>query len=152
MRKGVKFSVTSNMFGHTTTAKINGQVVTLTENQESNWMEHNARLVDGYWFRAPSITQEGLISTLAALGQLDGTYGLEVWADGDRLDGSLRVATEDDAATVAWCLTNTWMKWGRAAESELKASRREAKPLTATVDEHGVVRVKGRVRVTQIGS
>jgi hypothetical protein len=146
MSKSLEWQHSENMFGHTYHLTIGENSVLVRENLESNWLENQKKSRKSFWFRAPSVSLSELGTTLSFLSELDNTYFLEVFGDtSDKLNASLYLSDETDAATLAWTLTGTWMKWSKAEEKELKIR----KPAKVKVGKNGKVTVK--VQVTSLG-
>lgn len=143
MSKSLEWQKTSNMFGHTYHLKIGDELILVAENLEQDWQQRQKPLRKGYWFRAPSISVADLATTLSFLGDLENSFDLEVMGESaDKLSSSLRMSNETDAATVAWTLTTTWMKWSKSDEKDLKSH----KPPKIQVTKSG--KIKATVTVT----
>jgi len=161
MREKAVWKQESTSLGHTYHLAQGSESWLVTENMETDWTVKNRAIRKYFWFRSPRITLSQLETTIDFLSSMDGAYNLEVWATQEERDGkkaeaqfdaSLKLANSDDAATVAWSLTEIWMKWSQDAEKELKASLRPRKALKATVDRDGNVRIRGRVTQTTLGA
>jgi hypothetical protein len=154
MRKKSKLTVTENMFGRSFELKCGDQVHTLVTNQQDGqWLRKgNLGTANYWWFRAPSISVEQLGQTVRSLAHMQHAFEFHVWYTDNKLDASIKISDEIDAATFAWSHTEMWMKWSTQAEAELSKGRRPTPALKATVDKNGKVRVRGQVTVTSMPS
>jgi hypothetical protein len=141
----LNWQITNNMFGYTSHLIVGDVVVPVAENLELDWQRNQKSFRKGYWFRAPKISVSELATTLSFLSELENPFNLEVFGDDvEKLSASLRLKDETDAATVAWTLTTTWMKWSPDAERELKTQ----KPTKLRVGKSG--QIKATITVTSI--
>lgn len=146
MSKSLAWQHSANMFGHTYHLVLGDDTVLVRENLETDWQLKQKNIKKYFWFRAPSISLADLGTTLSFLSELENTYFLEVFGESqDKLSASLKLSDETDAATLAWTLTTTWMKWSKSEEKELKSRR----PSKVKVGKNGKITVK--VQVTSLG-
>lgn len=146
MSKSLAWQHSANMFGHTYKLVLGDDTVLVRENLETDWQLKQKNIKKYFWFRAPSISIADLGTTLSFLSELENTYFLEVFGESqDKLSASLKLSDETDAATLAWTLTTTWMKWSKSEEKELKSRR----PSKVKVGKNGKITVK--VQVTSLG-
>ena len=146
MNKTLEWQHSSNMFGYSYTLVVGDSKVVVRENLEQDWLVRQKNIRKGYWFRAPTISVEDLGTTINFLSELENPYNLEVYGDTpDKLSASLKLSDETDAATLAWTLTGTWMKWSKGDEKDLKSRR----PAQVKVGKDGSVKVK--VQVSSLG-
>ena len=146
MSKSLAWQHSANMFGHTYHLVLGDEPVLVRENLETDWQLKQKNIKKYFWFRAPSISLADLGTTLSFLSELENTYFLEVFGESqDKLSASLKLSDETDAATLAWTLTTTWMKWSKSEEKELKSRR----PAKVKVGKNGKITVK--VQVTSLG-
>ena len=146
MSKSLDWAHTTNMFGHTYHLMIGESQLLVRENLENDWLSRQKNIKKHFWFRAPKISLADLGTTLSFLSELENNYLLEVFGESeDKLSASLKLSDETDAATVAWTLTGTWMKWSKNDEKDLKSRR----PAQVKVGKDGSVKVK--VQVSSLG-
>jgi hypothetical protein len=146
MSKSLDWQHSANMFGHTYHLVLSDETVLVRENLETDWQLKQKNIKKYFWFRSPSISLADLGTTLSFLSELENTYFLEVFGESkDKLSASLKLSDETDAATLAWTLTTTWMKWSKSEEKELKSRR----PAKVKVGKNGKITVK--VQVTSLG-
>lgn len=151
-RKLCKLKIVENVLGAELQLVQDDQVVTTLQMEQSDtWRKFNKLAPENYyWFRAPAITQSQLQDTVNLLTGFTNVFEFRVWADGDKLDASLKLTDEGDAAMIAWSMNGIWNKWSTPEEAELKASRKPVKPLRVRVLKDGTIKVKGKVQVTQV--
>ena len=161
MREKATWKQESTSLGHTYHLAQGSETWLVKENMETDWTVKNRNIRRHFWFRSPRITLSQLETTIDFLSSMDGAYNLEVWATQEEQDGrkmdvqfdaSLKISDATDAAMVGWSLTETWMKWNQESEKELRASLKPRKPLKATMDRDGNVRIQGRVTQTTLGA
>ena len=143
MRKKAKLVVTENMFGRNFELRCGDQTVSLAQNlQADQWLRRGKLGTANYWwFRAPSISVAQLEQTVRSLAHMEHAFEFHVWYTADqKLDPSIRISDEIDAATFAWSHTEMWLKWSKESEAEIKSSSKRAPRIT--VDKNGRARVK----------
>ena len=155
MRKACEWKNHSGILGHSVTLVEGSRTWDVASHMDLDWSEKNSPLRKGYWFRSPRITLAQLAVTLDFLTSMDHRFCLEVWTRpstkgvDDWFDASLKVSDATDASSVAWSLTEIWMKWDRAQEKNLLADFKPSKPTRIQVGKNG--QVTARVTVTTLG-
>lgn len=143
MRKKAKLVVTESMFGRSFELRCGDQTHSLAQNQQEGQWLRRGRLgtVNYWWFRAPRISVAQLEQTVRSLAHMEHAFEFQVWyTDDQKLDASIRISDEIDAATFAWSHTEMWLKWSKESEAEIKSRSKRAPRIT--VDKNGRARVK----------
>lgn len=165
MREKLTWAHTENVLGHTYHLQVGSETWEVASNLEKDALSKNRSLRKCFWFRAPKISLSRLSTTLEFLDSFDGAFCLEAWVNRPTeaevtrnsraepwFDASLKVGDETDAATLAWSLTEIWMKWSKAQEQEFKQDLKPKKALKVTVDKDGNVRVKGKITTSSLSA
>lgn len=148
MRTKIAIDHTSDVLGHSYSFEVAPDRVQLAQGMEEDWTRLNrARLKKYFWFRAPLVTQDQLADTVKGLANLEKPFSFEIWQNESRLDASLKISDEGDAALWAWSYAHYWQKWSKEAEREFRAGLK-SKAQKVKVNKDGTVRVK--VQVTSI--
>lgn len=165
MREKLTWTHSEGVLGHSYALTARSDSWTVAENLDNESLAKNRSLRKCYWFRAPRISLERLATTLDFVDSFDDSFDLEVWVNRPTeaelektpkaecwFDASLKVTGAGDAATLAWSLTEIWMKWDKAQENEFKQNLKPKKALKVKVDKDGNIRVQGKVTATSLGS
>jgi hypothetical protein len=149
MRTKIKIDHTSDVLGHSYSFDLERDHVALAQGLENDWSALNrTRLSKYFWFRAPLITQEQLADTVRGLANLEKPFVFEIWQNEAKLDASLKISDDNDAALWAWGYAHYWQKWSKEAEKEFKNDH-QRKPQKMKVNKDGTVRVKVQVSTIQ---
>jgi hypothetical protein len=143
MRKKMKFNRRKNVLGHTCELQHSDQTFALINDSETDVLAHKGKVVQGYWFRAPSITLDQLQTTARNLAFTENKFEFDVHiqtndSNQPKFDASLKFSNEDDAATFVWGHTEMWIKWD---DNQEKNWQQEQKPLRLRQNKDGSVRV-----------
>ena len=148
MRKRIKIHHQHSILGHSYHVETAEGRYELANGISEDWSKLQGRVsTDYYWFRAPTITLAQLSDTVQCLHNMSDKFELAIWADGDKLDASLKVTDHVDAAAWAWSFAHFWAKWSPEEEKEFKAAKKSKPRLR--VSKNGTVKVK--VQVTSLG-
>lgn len=156
MRNRLLMFRSKSILGHSCHMAWEDQKWNLVDNQETDFLENQRRIKQGYyWFRAPKITLDQLTTTAQNLSHVEDKFQLDVWAstkdqdlslDKVTFDASLKFQDQIDAATFAWGHTEMWIKWDQDQENQLKKQmKNEHKPLVARVGKDGTIKVRVQV-------
>ena len=150
MRKKLKLTKTNNMFGYTYTLSngTDNWVINPVVAKETDFTKKNKSVTHYFWFRSPSISLSSIDNTIDFLADVDDVFKFEVWENDGKFDASLKLSNEDDAQSLAWSLTEDWLKWSQQDEDDLK-KKMNAKPQKVKIDKNGNVKVT--VTVTTLG-
>jgi hypothetical protein len=157
--KKLKFASTTNMFGTKinlqTRDKSYDQVLVEGFNPVNPLKNQNKKVTGGYLFRSPNIRNDDWPAVFSSLANAEDQYSLTAELTGEddkvKIDAWIRFVSQSDAAIFAWTNVDKWQKWSDALEKEeRKDAKTRGKPLKATVDKNGNIKVK--VKVTTLGT
>lgn len=154
-RTKMKWQITSNMFGVTCELKGKSQTFLAGENIENDvFLNQMKKQITKkfFWFRAPKITTDEIQETVECISNLDGNFSFDVWETDGKLDASLKVVNESDAATIAWSLTRTWMKWDEHQEEDLLSEKKPVKIHIEKDSDGNITGVKADVTVKTLAN